>query len=130
MNSDAIKLLALAIIAVALSALLYRQVRVRRDPIRRERRRRQEVYLTGRLVEGMVLDLDDSCVHYCYTVNSVPYSTAQDFSTLEQYLPADRNSMIGEVRVKFAHNNPANSIVICEFWSGFRAAHTATKQTS
>ena len=130
MNSDALKVLALGILAVLLSALLYRQVRVRRDPVRRERQRRQEVYLTGRLAEGMVLDLDDSCVHYCYTVNSVPYSTAQDFSTLEQYLPTDRNSMIGEVRVKFAHNNPANSIVVCEFWSGFRAVQAATKQPS
>ncbi len=99
MNSDAIIILALGILAVALSALIYRQVRVRRDPVRRERRRRQEVYLTGRLAEGMVLDLDDSCVHYSYTVNSVPYSTAQDFTALEQYLPVDRNSMIGEVRV-------------------------------
>lgn len=72
----------------------------------------------------MILDLDDISIYYHYTVNGVPYSTAQNFSAIEICLPENRNLVIGEVSVKYAANNPANSIVVCEQWSGFKASST------
>jgi len=35
-------------------------------------------------------------------------------------LPADRMSMVGPASVKYDPRNPANSIVLCEQWSGLR----------
>lgn len=129
MNQDTIKIVTLGCVAVAMGASLRHLILVRRDPIKREFRRRSEVYQAGRVTEGTVLDWDDNCIHYLYTVNGVPYSTAQDISTLKSYVPADPNTMIGEVRVKYAHNNPANSIIVCESWSGLRSAHQNLKET-
>jgi hypothetical protein len=40
--------------------------------------------------------------------------------TLEALLPEDQMSMIGPALVKFDPRNPANSIVLCEDWSGLR----------
>ncbi len=122
LTNDTIRVAALGCVAVALGASLHRLIKVRRDPVKREQKRRSEVHLAGRVTEGMVLDWDETCIHYGYTVNGVPYSTAQDISTLKTYVPADPNTMIGEVRVKYAHNNPANSIIVCEQWSGLRSA--------
>lgn len=105
-----------------LGRFLYIFTRHRADPGQREKNRRTRLYLTGRLAEGMILDLDETSIYYQYTVNGVPYSTAQDFSTIEICLPENRNLVIGTVWVKFDSNNPANSIVVCEQWSGFRAS--------
>ena len=105
-----------------MGSFLYSFVRYRADPAQREKNRRARLYRAGRVAEGMILDLDETSIYYQYTVNGVPYSTAQDFSTIEICLPEDRNLVIGAVWVKFDSNNPANSIVVCEQWSGFRAS--------
>ena len=82
------------------------------------------LYRAGRVAEGMILDLDEKSIYYHYTVNGVPYSTSQDFSAIQICLPENHNLVIGQVWVKFDSNNPANSIVVCEHWSGFRATPT------
>lgn len=103
---------------------MYSFVRYRIDPTMKEKTRRSVLHRTGRVAEGMILDLDDISIYYHYTVNGVPYSTAQNFSAIEICLPENRNLVIGEVSVKYAANNPANSIVVCEQWSGFKASST------
>jgi hypothetical protein len=39
-------------------------------------------------------------------------------SSLEALLPMDRMQILGHVGIKFNPRIPANSIVICEEWSG------------
>jgi hypothetical protein len=50
----------------------------------------------------------------------VAYSTGQDISELRELLPADPERLIGPVTLKYSPKNPANSIVLCERWSGLR----------
>ena len=125
MKPDTVILIVLGSFALCLTyilgSFLYSFLRYRTDPAQREKNRRTRLYRTGRVAEGMILDLDETSIYYHYTVNGVPYSTAQDFSAIELCLPENRNLVIGAVRVKFDSNNPANSIVVCEQWSGFRS---------
>jgi hypothetical protein len=55
-------------------------------------------------------------------VAGVGYTAAQDVRTIEALLPADRMSVIGPARVKYDPRNPANSIVLCEEWSGCKSS--------
>jgi hypothetical protein len=57
-------------------------------------------------------------IHYAYQVNGVDYDTSQDVSALKGFLPEDSNLWIGPANIKYEPRNPANSIVLCEFWSG------------
>ncbi len=92
--------------------------RRRRDPQERERRRRLAVNQTGRPGEAIVIEVQDGTVYYSYTVRGVSYNAAQDFSSLKEFVPEDPERMIGPARLKYAINNPANSILFCEEWSG------------
>ena len=49
-----------------------------------------------------------------------PATASQDVTDLQDKLPADRMSMVGAVSVKFVPRNAANSIVLCEEWTGLR----------
>lgn len=89
----------------------------RRSPAERERRRRLEVNARGRMVCGMALELQQDVLHYSYSVGGAEYSAAQDVSALSHLLPP---APAGPVLVKYLPSNPANSIVICELWSGLR----------
>jgi len=89
-------------------------------PDEMEKRRRQAIHKNGKLGDGEIIDLEGSAVVYSYYVGGVGYSTSQDVGTLEARLPADRMAIIGPVSVKFLPANPANSIVLCEEWSGLR----------
>jgi len=40
--------------------------------------------------------------------------------SLQALLPSNPMSVIGPAQVKFDPRNPANSIVLCEEWSGLR----------
>lgn len=86
----------------------------------RERRRRLAVNRSGKLGDGEVTDIEHSTVFYSYNVGGVSYTAAQDLFTVEELLPEDRMSAIGPALLKFDPRNPANSIVICEEWSGFQ----------
>ena len=39
-------------------------------------------------------------------------------------LPEDPDRLIGPVYMKYTPRNPANSIIVCEQWSGLRAGTT------
>jgi hypothetical protein len=95
-------------------------VQYRDSPEKREKRRRLNVSLHGRLADGMVTDLAEDLIYYSYAVAGVEYQASQDVSQLGGYLPAERDRLIGPVTLKYAPRNPANSIVICEVWSGTR----------
>jgi hypothetical protein len=95
-------------------------LRRRPTPEEIERLRRLAIHRDGKMGDGEIVDVEGVSIVYSYSVAGVVYTTSQDTTTLEEKLPLDRMSMVGPVLVKFHPRNPANSIVLCEEWSGLR----------
>jgi hypothetical protein len=114
--------LALAALAVLLAAgfFLRRYLNGRPSPEEAERRRRATIHRRGKLGDGEIVDIEGAAIVYEYHVAGVSYTATQDVSSFEPLLASDLLSMIGPASVKFDRYNPANSIVICEEWSGLR----------
>src|SRR5882672_7132510 len=116
------KILALCALAAGLSGLAIRAAL--RNPItpeKRERRRRLTVNATGRLGDAFLTEVTDDALYYTYSVRGVQYAASQDISALRDRLPAAPERLIGMAGMKYATRNPANSILICEEWTGLRA---------
>ena len=96
-------------------------LRVHGTPEKRERKRRLSVHRQGRLGDAMISEATESTLYYFYSVRGVHYTASQDISTLQEYLPADAHRLIGVAGLKYSSKNPANSILVCEEWSGLRA---------
>lgn len=92
----------------------------RPGPEELERRRRIRVHLKGRLVETTVYQAEPTVLHYGYEIAGVAYDTTQDISALGAHLPRPAEQLIGTALAKYDPQNPANSIVVCEYWQGFR----------
>lgn len=108
--------ISLALIVLAIWILM----RVHGTPEKRERKRRLNVHRQGRLGDAMISEATESTLYYFYTVRGVQYTASQDVSTLREYLPADPHRLIGVSGLKYSSKNPANSILVCEEWSGLR----------
>jgi hypothetical protein len=108
----------LAVLLIALAIVI--ALRVHGTPEKRERKRRLNVHRLGRLGDAMVTEVTDTVIYYSYSIRGVQYTASQDVSALAEKLPADRDKIIGVASMKYASNNPANSILICEEWSGLR----------
>jgi hypothetical protein len=89
-------------------------------PEKRERKRRLAVNAQGRLGDALITEVSDGAVYYTYTVRGVTYAASQDVSTLEDRLPGSPERLIGMTGIKYLTRNPANSILLCEDWSGLR----------
>jgi hypothetical protein len=109
----------LAVALVALAAWIALQVK-QRSPERRERKRRQQVNQRGRLGDAFITEATESTIYYTYSVHGVHYTASQDIVPLRDKLPAEPERLIGVVNMKYAVRNPANSILLCEEWSGLR----------
>lgn len=118
--------LALILIVTATSILF----QIRHNPERKERRRRLAVNRTGRLGDGVITDFTEDTLFYTYSIRGVVYTASQDIGTLRELLPPDPRGLIGHVTLKYASNNPANSILFCEEWSGLRAAPASVSSTN
>jgi hypothetical protein len=70
----------------------------------------------------MVTEVNATTLFYAYEISGVAYRTSQDVSQLYNFLPADPERLVGPVSLKYLPNNPANSIVVCEWWCGLRVA--------
>ncbi len=90
------------------------------SPARREQRRRVFVSATGRIIDGEIVEANPQALFYTYSVSGVRYHASQDITQLNQLLPDDPAKLAGPVWLKYSPKNPANSIVLCENWSGFR----------
>jgi hypothetical protein len=94
---------------------------MRRSPAQRERQRRLVVNARGRTGGAMIVDFRDGIVCYTYFVSGVEYTAFQDLSTLARLLPEDPRTLIERpATLKYLVHNPANSILLCEEWSGLR----------
>lgn len=123
--------LLLSISGAAFVAAFWILLQRRRGPLERERRRRLSVNLRGRLGDAMITDVQENTLYYSYSIRGVAYTAAQDVSTLRELLPEDHERLIGLASMKYHTNNPANSILICEQWSGIRTLvkESSTEQT-
>jgi hypothetical protein len=117
---------ALVLLAGILVAAIFSLVRVRRTtPEERERRRRLELSRHGRLLEALVTDCQDGVIWYTYSRSGAQYHASQDVSTLTACLPAEPSQIIGPASIKYSVRNPADSILLCEDWSGLRGKPAA-----
>jgi len=105
---------------IAAVVIVIRNRRNRPSPAELERRRRARLNQTGKMGDGEIVDVEkeSSVIIYSYSVAGVVYTASQDLTAPGLSLPPDVMSMVGPVSVKFDPRNPANSIVICEGWSG------------
>jgi len=110
-------------------ALLFRaSLRRRLSPIELERRRRAVLNQTGKMGDGMVIDTPGDMIEYSYEVRGAQYTATQDISSLQDRLHPDGAPVAGPAVIKYDPRNPANSIVVCEDWSGLR--HTPARQAT
>ena len=124
--TEGVQVAALCGVSIALIALaIWILMRVHGTPEKRERKRRLNVHRQGRLGDAMISEATESTLYYFYTVRGVQYTASQDVSTLHDYLPADPLRLIGVSGLKYSSKNPANSILICEEWSGLRTPAAA-----
>jgi hypothetical protein len=110
-----------ALAALCLAVLAIRKYLASRPtPEELERRRRETIHQEGKIGDGEIIEVDATSILYSYSVAGVVYTASQDVVALQPRLPQDLMAMVGPVSVKFDPRNPANSIVLCEQWSGLR----------
>jgi hypothetical protein len=109
---------AAAVVLAAIAVWLW--IRHKPTPEEREQRRRTDVNRRGRMLDATLIDAHEPFVQFKYTTRGMTYVASQDISALRDRLPSDLAALLGPVTVKYLTNNPANSIVICETWSGVR----------
>jgi len=117
-NALVIGAVSLPIVAVG----VYIVLRIRRKPKDKEQRRRLEVNSNGRLADATILEITGDAIVYEYSVRGITYTASQDISKLRELIPGDPERLIGRpASLKYSSQNPANSILLCEEWSGLRA---------
>lgn len=110
--------LVLAFIVAMIGYQSWKRSRV--SPEERERRRRAALVSRGKMGDATVLEIREDLVLYSYAVRGVAYTATQDLTALKALLPADLTAAIGPVLVRYEAQNPANSIILAEDWSGLR----------
>jgi hypothetical protein len=130
----------LFVAAAGLSTAAYYVMRARRKtPEQRERERRLRIAEIGRITDGTIvdvcelaapLDLDGKkqdttaraaqLLIFHYDVAGVTYETSQDVTALRHYIDLHQCKLGVPASIKYDPQNPGNSIVIAEAWSGLR----------
>lgn len=96
-----------------------------------ERARRRMLALSGRLIDGMLLDVRQITVEdgreltmleYSYRSAGVDYECSQDITTLLNVMDISQMRAGFPCTVRYMPGNPQNSIVIAETWSGLRTS--------
>jgi hypothetical protein len=82
----------------------------------------------GRIIDGTVIDVAEFDQHgtpvqlliYTYDVAGVAYEASQDVTHLRQYIDMHTCRIGLPASIRYDPQNPGNSIVIAEGWSGLR----------
>jgi hypothetical protein len=117
--------LVVLVCAVVLGLGFYFLSRLRRNPNDKEKRRRLQVNEQGRLGDATITEVHENTIFYEYSVRGVIYTASQDVAQLRERMPSDLERLIGPVTLKYSPQNPANSIILCEEWSGLRGVARA-----
>jgi hypothetical protein len=102
----------------------------------RERTRRQFLARSGRLVDGMLLDICEvespakskkdvartlTMLIYSYRIGGVDYESSQDITDMQGVVDAAQVRAGFPCSARYQPGNPQNSIVVAEEWTGLRA---------
>ena len=102
----------------------------RKTPEQRELERRTRIAQLGRITDGTVIDVSElnnngsgalQLLIYQYDVAGVSYEAAQDVTHLRPFVDLHTCRIGVPASIKYDPQNPGNSIVISESWSGLRA---------
>ena len=125
-----------AFVAALLAAGLWLLLRKGPSPVERERARRQFLSHSGRMVDGMLLDICEveaaakekngpartlTVLLYSYRIGGVDYESSQDVSDILKVVDAAQVRAGFPCSARYQPGNPQNSIVVAEEWSGLRA---------
>ena len=124
-----------AFVAALLVAGLWLLLRKGPSPEERERARRQFLSHSGRVVDGMLLDICEvevaanvkngpartlTMLLYSYRIGGVDYESSQDVTDLLSVADAAQVRAGFPCSARYQPGNPQNSIVVAEDWSGLR----------
>ncbi len=128
---SAVRLYPLAIGAVTIAAVgvgyLLRSRRKTPEQLERERRLRLSTH--GRIIDGTIIDAQEvtngdshpiQLLIFRYDVSGVSYEASQDITHLRQFVDIHTCQIGLPSSVKYDPQNPGDSIVIAEDWSGLR----------
>lgn len=110
---------AFASVAVIAIVGVRRWIASRVSPEERERRRRSMVVARGKMGDAVLVEIREDLIFFSYSVRGVEYTASQDVSALRDMVPRDLSALLA-VGVKYLPQNPANSVVVAEEWSGLR----------
>lgn len=129
---NALRILPVAAGSLALVALSIAFVgrKSRTPPDQKERERRNRISLGGRITDGTVIDVHEveatsdypeaQLIVYQYDVAGVSYECSQDVTWLRHLVDLHSCRLGVPTSVKYDPQNPGNSIVIAENWTGLR----------
>jgi hypothetical protein len=115
---------------------LWLLLRKRPTPEEQERARRQFLAHSGRLVDGMLLDICEveapgksksdpartlTMLVYSYRIGGVNYESSQDITGMCGVVNVEEVRAGFPCSARYQPGNPQNSIVVAEEWSGLRA---------
>jgi len=116
--------------ALIVATIIWLVLRKRPTEDEQERMRRRLLVQSGRLVDGMLLDLcevegDDgrtlAMLIFNYRISGVDYECSQDITQIRSLIDESEMRIGYPCTVRYQPGNPQNSIVIAEGWSGLRA---------
>ena len=129
-NANAWVIAAAAVLGAALLALgLWLIFRKRPTAEELERARRMLLAHSGRLVDGMLLDVCEveaedgrtlTMLLYSYRIGGVDYESSQDITDMSGVVDALQVRAGFPCTARYQPGNPHNSIVVAEEWSGLR----------
>jgi hypothetical protein len=146
------RVIAAIVAGVATAAGIATYVLTRRKPTPEEieRERRDLLARSGRITDGTIMDtmitearnssasvpemstpahnpiLTPQIIVYNYRIAGVTYECAQDVTALAEYVHGIRTDL--PIQVRYLPQNPANSIVVAESWSGLRLGTSQPNQ--
>jgi len=119
----------LSAVAAMTAAAVWMMLRKRPTADELEQARRLSLVQTGRLVDGMLLDICTvdaadgralTMLLFSYRIGGVDYECSQDITLMTGVVDAARVRAGFPCTVRYQPGNPQNSIVVAEGWSGLR----------
>jgi len=130
MNALRLYSLAAGGLALVVAGVSFVKRKGRKTPDQREHERRTRISIGGRITDGTVIDVHEidstpeqpgaQLVIYQYDVAGVSYECSQDVTALRPYVDLHSCRLGLPASIKYDPQNPGNSIVISEEWSGLR----------
>jgi hypothetical protein len=119
----------LVVLAALTALVLWLVFRKRPTPEELERARRELLVQTGRIVDGMLLDVCEieaedgrtlTMLLFSYRNGGVDYECSQDITDMPGVVDVSQVRAGFPCSVRYQPGNPQNSIVVDEQWSGLR----------